>query len=83
MGTLDALFRPKQVLVETCDYYTLPFFFFFDYTHDMRKFPGQGSNLHNSSDLSHSSDNPGSLTCSATRELPILPFIKLFAQVEL
>ena len=34
-----------------------------------RKFPGQGSNSHDSSDLSHSTDNARSLTCWATREL--------------
>ena len=38
--------------------------------HGMRKFPGQGLNPHHSSDLSHKSDNTGSLTCCATRELP-------------
>ena len=36
----------------------------------MRKFPGQGLNPSSGSDLSHSSDNTRSLTCSATRELP-------------
>ena len=30
---------------------------------------GPGSNLHQNSDPSHSSDNPGSLACWATREL--------------
>ena len=32
-------------------------------------FPGPGSNTYLSSDLSHSSDNAGSLTCCATREV--------------
>ena len=36
----------------------------------MWKFQGQGSNLHHHSDTSHSSDNTGSLTHWATRELP-------------
>ena len=35
----------------------------------MQKFPGQGSNSHHSSNQSHSSGNPGSLTHRATREL--------------
>ena len=37
--------------------------FFFSCTHSMWKFPGQGYHL------SHSSDNTGSLTHCATREL--------------
>ena len=36
----------------------------------IRQFPGQGSNSQNSSDQSHYSDNAGSLTHCATRELP-------------
>lgn len=35
----------------------------------MRKFPGQGSNLRRSSDLSHGSDNARPLTHGAAREL--------------
>ena len=35
----------------------------------MWKFPGQGSNLCQTSDLSHSNGNAGSLTCCVTREL--------------
>ena len=50
------------------------FFFFFLWgggqAHGTRRFPGQGSNPNHSSDLSHSSDNAGSLTHRATRELP-------------
>jgi len=38
------------------------FFFFFFQTHGMWKFPGQESNLHHSSDPSHSSDNTRSIT---------------------
>ena len=38
----------------------------------MWKFPGQGSNPHNSSNQSQSSDNARSLTCRATREPPKL-----------
>ena len=37
------------------------FFSFFDGTHGMKKLPGQGLNLHQSSDLSHSRDNARSL----------------------
>ena len=40
--------------------------FLFGSAHGMWKFPGQGSNLHHSSNLSRCSDNPRSLT----RELP-------------
>jgi len=36
----------------------------------MWKFPGQGSNLHHSSNLSHCSGSARSLTCCTTRELP-------------
>ena len=39
------------------------FFLFPGYTLSMQKFLGQGLNLCQSSDLSHSSDNTGSLTC--------------------
>lgn len=39
------------------------------FCHSMRRFPGQGSNLHRSSDPSHCSDHIGSLTCWATQEL--------------
>ena len=38
------------------------FCFLFDYTHDRQKFPGQGLNLHHSSDQSRSSDKAKSLT---------------------
>ena len=41
-------------------------FFFFFFPHGIRKFPGQGWNLHHSSDQSHSSDN---LNHWATREI--------------
>ena len=40
-------------------------FFFFGHTYGIGKFPGQGLNLH------HSSDNAGPLTHWATRELPV------------
>ena len=38
------------------------------------KFPGQGSNLHHSSDPNHNSDNARSLTHLATRELSRVEF---------
>ena len=44
-------------------------FIYFGCTHGMQKFLGQGSNLLHSSNLSHSSDNAGSLTYWAIREL--------------
>ena len=37
----------------------------------MQKFPGQRPNLYHRNSLSHSSDNPGSLTYPATRELQL------------
>lgn len=43
---------------------------FFGHTQSMGKFPDQGSNLHHSSDLSHSSDNARFLTHCTTRGLP-------------
>ena len=42
----------------------------------MQKFLGQGLNLCYSSDLSHSSDNAGSITHCTTRELLIFLLIK-------
>ena len=45
-------------------------FIIFGRAHSMQKFPGQGLNLHCSSNQSHSSDNARSLTHLATRELP-------------
>ena len=50
---------------------TSPFFFFFCYAHAMWKFPGQGSNLHQSSNLSCCSDNAISLSHCTKMELPI------------
>ena len=44
---------------------------FVHYVCDMWKFPGEGSSLRHSSDLSHCSDDSGgTLTCCAPRELP-------------
>ena len=42
------------------------------------KFPGQGLNPHQSSDLSHSSDNSWSLTHWATEELLIILYVLYF-----
>ena len=47
----------------------LLFVCFICHTQDMQNFLGQGLNLCYSSDLSHSSDNAGSLTHWASREL--------------
>ena len=50
----------------------------------MWNFWGQGSNPCHSSDLSHSSDNSGSLTCGATRELDFfLPIYTRFDFLEM
>ena len=56
----------------------------FGHTHDIWKFPGQGKNPHHSSNPSHSTDNAGSLTPRATRELQsILVFcVKKLSQIE-
>ena len=43
-------------------------FTFFGQTHGIRKFSGQVSSLRHSSDLSHGSDNAGSLTLCATKK---------------
>ena len=52
---------------------------FFIHTYCMWKFPGQGSNPLRSSSPGGCSGITGSLTCCATRELPLLPiFIHLF-----
>ena len=55
----------------------LPLFIYlvFGHAYGMKKFPGQRSILHHSSDPSHSSDNGRSLTCCATRGiLPLFSF---------
>lgn len=44
-------------------------FFFFDYTHGVRKFSGYGSNLYHVSSQSHYSGNTGYLTFWASQEL--------------
>ena len=58
--------------------FSFPLFFSFGCTHGMWKFPGQGSNQHHSSNLSHSSDNTGSLTHCVTRELQRKVFFFFF-----
>ena len=47
------------------------FFLFFVHTQCTCKFRGQRSNLHHGSNPSHCSDITRSLTCCATRELPV------------
>ena len=49
-------------------------FYFWLHPCGMWKVPGQGLNLHHSSDLSHSSDNHRSLTHGATGKLHICVF---------
>ena len=48
----------------------------------MWKFPGQGSNPPHSCDLSHGSNNAGSLTCCATKELLIRLFCYINPQLQ-
>ena len=60
-------------LLGRCNY--LHFFFLFAHTCCMRKFLGQGWKPCHSSDLIHSSDNNGSLTCWTTRELHYFHFL--------
>ena len=62
-GPLSRCFR------EDCVTFSLSLFFFFCHNHGMQKFWGQGSISCHSSTLSHSSDNAGSLTRCATREM--------------
>ena len=54
--------------------------FFFGCTHGTQKFTGQGLNLCHGGDLSHSSDNTGSLTHWTTRELLFFEWI-IFLEV--
>ena len=51
------------------------FWYFFGHAHGIWKIPGQGSKLHHSSNPSCCSDNAGSLTHWATRELPLPVFM--------
>ena len=50
------------------------FLIIFGCTLGMWKFQGWGLNPGHSSDLNHTSDNAGSLTCYATRELQVFFF---------
>ena len=50
-------------------YFSFLLIYFFGHTFNMLKFPGQGSNLHHNSDLSHCSGNTGFLTSCATWEV--------------
>ena len=66
-------FEGKKISYSLCFH-----FFFFDYTHGMRKFLGQGLNLSHSCSLYCSA---GSLICCATGELPILIFLWFLLKV--
>ena len=68
----------STVTLEDSTNITFLSFFFFGHIHGIQKFLGQGSNPGHSSNLSHSSDNTGSLTQCATREFPNLFFIFYF-----
>ena len=54
-------------------------YLFISYSPGVWKFLGQGSKIHCSSNLSHSSGNARSLTCWATRKLLWTLFLKHFA----
>ena len=51
------------------------YYYFFGCAHGVQKFLGQELNLYHSSDLGHCSDNAGSLTYCAARELLCLQFL--------
>ena len=72
--------NPGPISIYTCSSRLLFFFFFsssFGHTYSMWAFPGQGSNLCHSNDPSCCNDNAGSLTCCATREVPLCPLFCL------
>ena len=54
--------------VDTGFLFSVLFCFVWGQAHGVRTFPGQGSNLHHSSDQSHSSDHAGSLTAKVPRD---------------
>ena len=56
-------------------------FFSFGCTHGLQKVPGPGIETKRSSDRCHSSDNAGSLTHWATKELPEVTIIKTHVKV--
>ena len=60
-GTMDTGEERRLMLELIIEWFKWEFFF--GCACDMGKFQGQGSNLHQSSDQNHSSDNSGSLTC--------------------
>ena len=55
--------RPSEAILS----FIFQIFSFFGHTCPLRKFPGQGSNPHHSSDLSHCSDNARSPICCTMR----------------
>ena len=59
---------PLYSFVDVC-IYIYAFFWGGSHTHGIQKFPSQGSNPHHCSNPSYCSDNAGSLTHWATREL--------------
>ena len=69
---------PRNKVWGLCDRVLLVFFFFFGHTHSMQKFQSQGSDPSHGSDWSHLSDSARSLTCWATRELPVVEFQVLY-----
>jgi len=73
--------RIENELFQSTIYVFIYLFIYLGHAGGMRKFSGQGSNLWHISDLSHSSDNARSLTCFATRELPISPTYVVYPQI--
>ena len=70
---------PGQTQVKESAFF---FFLIFGCAHGMWKFLSQGLNPHQTSDLSHNSNNMGFLTHRATRELPKnLPLDLVYTQV--
>lgn len=66
------------LLLNTIVLFFMFFIFIFDWTCEILKFPGQGSNTHHSSHLSHSSDNVESLTYQVTREIHFISWLAEF-----
>lgn len=71
-----ANFSANLIKSQTLDF--LQFFLFFCLTRGFWRFPGQGSNLHHSRDLSYCSNNAEFLTHCTTVQVPHLIFMLWF-----